>query len=146
MDLTKFFLYTSLAVITYLMLLAWQEDYPPIISDGSQTPNELQLPLTSTAPAPDVPTIAPTSVSTDQAQTSATTLSQGSNNRLISIETDTLALTINLIGGDIVRLALPQYLKQLDVIDVPFLDLDDLKKMKEEAIKSKKLGFGEIFL
>ena len=31
--------------------------------------------------------------------------------------------------------------KQLDVIDVPFLDLDDLKKMKEEAIKSKKLGF-----
>ena len=31
--------------------------------------------------------------------------------------------------------------KQLDVIDVPFLDLDNLKKMKEEAIKSKNLGF-----
>ena len=31
--------------------------------------------------------------------------------------------------------------KQLDVIDVPFLDLDNLKKMKEEAISSKNLGF-----
>ena len=31
--------------------------------------------------------------------------------------------------------------KQLDVIDVPFLDLDNLKKMKEEAINSKNLGF-----
>ena len=31
--------------------------------------------------------------------------------------------------------------KQLDVIDVPFLDLDNLKKMKEEATNSKNLGF-----
>ena len=36
MDLTKFFLYTSLAVITYLMLLAWQADYPPLVDGGSQ--------------------------------------------------------------------------------------------------------------
>ena len=31
--------------------------------------------------------------------------------------------------------------KQLDVIDVPFLDLDNLKGMKEEATNSKNLGF-----
>ena len=31
--------------------------------------------------------------------------------------------------------------KQLDVIDVPFLDLDNFKKMKEEATNSKNLGF-----
>ncbi len=31
--------------------------------------------------------------------------------------------------------------KQLDVIDVPFLDLNNMKKMQEESIKSKKLGF-----
>ena len=30
---------------------------------------------------------------------------------------------------------------QLDVIDVPFLDLHNLKKMKEEATNSKNLGF-----
>ena len=31
--------------------------------------------------------------------------------------------------------------KHLDVIDVPFLDLNNMKKMQEEAIKSKYLGF-----
>ncbi len=31
--------------------------------------------------------------------------------------------------------------KQLDVIDVPFLDLNNMKKMKEESVKSKNLGF-----
>ena len=31
--------------------------------------------------------------------------------------------------------------KELDVIDVPFLDLNNMKKMQEEASKSKNLGF-----
>ena len=31
--------------------------------------------------------------------------------------------------------------QQLDIIDVPFLDLDSLKKMQEEAINAKNLGF-----
>ena len=31
--------------------------------------------------------------------------------------------------------------KGIDVIDVPFLDLEDLDAMKEEAIKAKELGF-----
>ena len=30
---------------------------------------------------------------------------------------------------------------QLDVIDVPFLDLNNLKKMREEAINAKNIGF-----
>ena len=32
-------------------------------------------------------------------------------------------------------------LNSIDVIDVPFLDLQDLDKMKEEAVKAKDLGF-----
>ena len=31
MDFTRFSLYSALAIVTYLMLLAWQEDYPPTI-------------------------------------------------------------------------------------------------------------------
>jgi len=31
--------------------------------------------------------------------------------------------------------------KQLDVIDVPFLDLNNMKNMQEDASKSKSLGF-----
>ena len=32
MDITRFSLYAALAIVTYLMLLAWQEDYPPAIA------------------------------------------------------------------------------------------------------------------
>ena len=39
MDLPKFALYTALAVVTYLMLLAWQDDYPPTVgSNNGSTP------------------------------------------------------------------------------------------------------------
>ena len=61
MDLTKFALYTSLAAITYLMLLAWQEDYPSIVDTGSVN-QQSPPPLTSSSPqADDIPREVPTS-------------------------------------------------------------------------------------
>ena len=68
MDLTKFFLYTSLAVITYLMLLAWQEDYPPVVNDGSQQASQLQIPESASAPVTDVPSNVPNDVPTERCQ------------------------------------------------------------------------------
>ena len=49
MDLTKYGLYTALAVVTYLMLLQWQEDYPPTIDDGNSSRVEIpKIPNTQT--------------------------------------------------------------------------------------------------
>ena len=128
MDLTKFFLYTSLAVITYLMLLAWQEDYPPLVGGGSQQSTSLQIPETPTAPVSDVPTEVPTTASStvlnEPAQPTVSTSPSAATSRLIEIETDTLELNIDLNGGDIIQLALPQYLKQLNVTDDPFMVLE----------------------
>ncbi|NKB34668.1 MAG: membrane protein insertase YidC [Pseudomonadales bacterium] len=132
MDLTKFFLYTSLAVITYLMLLAWQEDYPPLVDDGSQGSVQLQIPETTNTPVTDVPTdvpsdvpsTAPSTTVSEPAQTSNPSISAEGTSRLINIETDTLVLSIDLNGGDIVQLALPLYLKQIDVTDDPFVLLE----------------------
>ena len=139
MDLTKFALYTALAIVTYLMLLSWQEDYPPIIDDGSvaalkfrrfRTVNLMQqlqmicrviyrqaplLPQVSSQN--DTPTVAPVTTST-----SANTANPAD---LISVRTDTFDIRINPIGGDIVYLALPLYLKQIDVADDPFVLLDN---------------------
>ena len=107
MDLTKFFLYTSLAVITYLMLLAWQEDYPPLVGGGSQQSTSLQIPETPTAPASDVPTevptTAPSSTLKEPAQSTASTSPIVGTSRLIEIETDTLELNIDLNGGEIIQ-------------------------------------------
>jgi len=128
MDLTKFFLYTSLAVITYLMLLAWQADYPPLVDGGSQQSPALQIPETPAAPVSDiptgVPTTAPSVVISEPTQPTLSTSPVAATSRLIEVETDTLELNIDLNGGDIVQLALPQYLKQLDVTDDPFVVLE----------------------
>ena len=124
MDLTKFALYTSLAVITYLMLLAWQEDYPPMVDTGvsEQVPTK-----SSPSQLSDLPTQVPTSsLSGDQPilDTSSSTPEPSDELDLVHITTDTLELDIDLSGGDIVSLSLPKYLKQLDVIGDPFTILE----------------------
>ena len=133
MDLTRFFLYTSLAAITYLMLLAWQDDYPPLVDNSlSQEPSGLQIPETAATSATDIPTEVPSSAPSngDSLTVSGTVQTSSSQNnasdpsRLILIETDTLELNVDLSGGDIVQLALPKYLKQINVIDDPFMVLE----------------------
>ena len=125
MDLTKFALYTSLAVVTYLMLLAWQEDYPPIIDTGvvdqqvqstsnTQQLNDLPTQVPSSSPSTNVPVTASTNISSESRVQSD----------LVHIKTDTLELSIDLRGGDIVNLSLPKYLKQINVIDDPFTMLE----------------------
>jgi YidC/Oxa1 family membrane protein insertase len=122
MDITRFSLYGALAIVTYLMLLAWQEDYPPVIdsitSTGAPSAVANDLPETPSDLAPETqfdstPTTAAVSaprINTAQSDAAAS----------ISITTDTLKLVVELKGGDITSLALPQYLKQLNVQDDPF--------------------------
>ncbi|MBL4819830.1 MAG: membrane protein insertase YidC [Gammaproteobacteria bacterium] len=135
MDLSRFFLYSALAVVTYLLLLAWNEDYPRQIAEQDSSP------VTSLSSVPDtaVPTTAqsdiPAQVPQAQALTTGNTENpanidapqtnpQISQSRLVTISTDTLELSIDLNGGDIVGLALPQYLRQIDVPDEPFVLLE----------------------
>lgn len=136
MDLTRFFLYTALAVVTYLLLLAWNEDYPNQVPEPASQPEVslADLPDTETAsPAQnDVPSQIPPAQSTpvqnesqEQTDVPVTVTNNTSGTRLISISTDTLELSVDLNGGDIVYLALPQYLRELDVPDEPFVLLQD---------------------
>jgi YidC/Oxa1 family membrane protein insertase len=57
MDITRFSLYGALAIVTYLMLLAWQEDYPPVIDSITNTEATSavanDLPETPSVQAPD---------------------------------------------------------------------------------------------
>ncbi|MFT5935469.1 MAG: YidC/Oxa1 family membrane protein insertase, partial [Pseudohongiellaceae bacterium] len=138
MDLPKFALYTALAVVTYLMLLAWQDDYPPNVgsNDGStpiaefsasavsnvassDIPSDLPSDLPSSTPAANDQTLATnTDIPTTTASVSA------SSSQLINVITDTFNISIDPVGGDIVYLALPKYLKQLEVAGDPFVILE----------------------
>ncbi len=127
MDLTRFSLYIALAAVTYLLLLAWQEDYPPVVDSGNPAPQLESIPDSTPQVATDLPASLPTAISAEPGSASITAQTQepvSSSSRVITVSTDTLELAIDLNGGDIVALALPQYLKQLDVPNDPFVLLE----------------------
>lgn len=124
MDLTKFALYTSLAVISYLMLLAWQDDYPPLVDNNVSVDVPSILSEPDGQRDPDVPISLPEGSAVTNIENSASNTTGGNTRDLITVTTDTFEIVIDLIGGDIVELALPKYLKQLNVPDDPFVILE----------------------
>lgn len=141
MDFNRFFLYSSLAIVTYLLLLAWQKDYPPTVDDGSSistsivsspgvpqgngtaTNNDIpsDLPSQRSTVTEDIPTI-----TEDTPAITQPSLENTAAARSISVSTDTFELKIDLNGGDIIFLALPKFLKELEVTSDPFVLLDNL--------------------
>lgn len=129
MDLTRFSLYTALAAVTYLMLLAWQEDYPPMV-ESAPTSELASIPDAGPTSGNDLPDSVPSSndvptdTPTQEAVITPRPVVDTNTGNLVSVKTDTLEIEISLTGGDLVNLALPQYLKQLNVQDDPFVILE----------------------
>ena len=120
MDFTRFSLYSVLAIVTYLMLLAWQEDYPPTI-EGADSAVVLTPDSTAVADRPlDLPSSLPTTAPSTSDTTTNGSLPSIATGETVRVATDTLELSISLDGGDITSLALPQFLKQLEVLSDPF--------------------------
>lgn len=127
MKFTRYFLYSSLAVITYLMLLAWQEDYPPVVDNGEDSAPAPATALPDPAvavEAPDLPLEVPSETPAAAGDEILTPESAPERTGLITVTTDTLNLQIDPVGGDIVYLALPLYLRELGVPDEPFVLLE----------------------
>lgn len=133
MAYTRFVLYTGLAIVSYLLLLAWNDDYPRIPDEAAEIPASVvatpdtssDLPLTAPAAGaannePDHSDI-PVAQAGNDVQPVTTAASTAA---LISVTTDTMQLSINLSGGDIVSLALKQYLRHLDEPQEPFVLLE----------------------
>ena len=132
MDYIKYAILAGLAVVTYLLLLAWQEDYPttdtreqspaavadlnngdvPNVAVNADLPS--QAPAVSSDDIPSAPTSAPASVATTS-----------SDATLITVRTDVLNVTIDRVGGDIVAVSLPEHATRLDTPDDPFVLLEN---------------------
>lgn len=121
MDAQRLVLIISLAVVSYLMVLAWNEDYGQPVSAPSEQitsqkqeviadlPQEQASDLPSAAIAPkDIPSIQDPSV-----QNGVTPASQTSA-QVIRVNTDVLSLEIDPRGGDIVYAALNKYPRIID--------------------------------
>lgn len=121
MDIQRTILIVALAVVSYVMVLKWNEDY------GQQP----QMPIASTQAAVqnidnDAPAITahsnnddvPTVTSTETTQVSAVNTPVSDN--LITLSTDVISIKIDPRGGDIVDNDLLQYARNKAQPDIPF--------------------------
>ena len=136
-DIQRIVLLIGLAVVGYLMVLAWNNDYhrpvaipsvshaPAVEAPGgaapasgavSDVPSAESRPATPNSDVPEPVAAEPT----ERPRTAA-----ASDDRLIRIDTRTLSVWVDRLGGDIVRVQLPRYPLSVDQPDVPYLLLDN---------------------
>jgi YidC/Oxa1 family membrane protein insertase len=125
MDIKRTILIVALAIVSYVMVLKWNQDYGqaalptqnvaantntsalPDTSSGTQASANADVPSATGEVAAPVDT--PVAVSKD----------------LIQVKTDVLSLEIDPVGGDVVQLRLPLYPRRQDHPDVPFQLFDN---------------------
>ena len=126
MDIKRTILIVALAVVSYVMVLKWNQDY-----GQAALPTQNVAASSTTAPAlpdtvsgnnasnsADVP-----SANTDTSQPTETPVAASKD--LIRVKTDVLDIAIDPQGGDIAQLRLPLYPRRQDRPDVPFQLFDN---------------------
>ena len=128
MEIRRIVLFAALGLTTYLMLQAWNQDYgrpeQAIANNRVQANTSSDVPGTqnndTVSETGDIPVS-----SSDPDQTVAFATSGGANSEFIDIRTDVLDLRIDLKGGDIEYVALPEYPVTLEAPNQPFVLLED---------------------
>jgi YidC/Oxa1 family membrane protein insertase len=119
MDFQRIILIAGAAIISYLMVLQWNQDY------GTQAEAPQQVTSVSAydteAVSTDFAVAAPPSNNTGVTVTQTENASAG---LLIEVKTDTLQVVIDTQGGDIIQASLLDYLAEMDHSDVPFTLLE----------------------
>ncbi|NNB13265.1 membrane protein insertase YidC [Pseudomonas fragi] len=125
MDIKRTILIVALAVVSYVMVLKWNQDY-----------GQAALPTQNVAASTTAPAL-PDTVSGNNASNSAdvpsantdtstpTETPEAASKDLIHVKTDVLDIAIDPQGGDIAQLRLPLYPRRQDHPDVPFQLFDN---------------------
>ena len=138
MDLPRSLLIGAIAVLSFMLLTEWvafkddriaatAQETSRLISnsgDAPLAPPPLEV-ETATSMEDDLP-VDPDAPATI---TAALEVPAADSGRIIQVHTDTLQLAIDLQGGDIIELGLPEYLEKQDNPDVPFVLLEQNDKL-----------------
>lgn len=130
MDIQRTILLVALAVVSYMMVLQWNQDYgqAPVTAATTQSSsvnqqassNDLSIPNpVQAASNDDLP------VAVNERAQDPTLSQQVVSNDLIYVETDVLQLAIDPNGGDIVELKLSQYPRNASTPDIPLQLLEN---------------------
>ena len=129
MDIQRLLILFGLAVTSYMLILAWNEDYnqasprtpagPVVTSEPASFGDILPTITESTidSPADIVPSLEGEDIAPVVEEVQAL-------RNLVTVTTDVLVVKIDTLGGDIVSVALPKYPEQLETPDVPFVLVD----------------------
>ena len=126
MDIKRTILIVALAVVSYVMVLKWNQDY-----GQAALPTQNVAASSTTAPAlPDTASGNNASNSADVPSANGDTSTPtetpvAASKDLIHIKTDVLDIAIDPQGGDIAQLRLPLYPRRQDHPDVPFQLFDN---------------------
>ncbi|MFJ2715224.1 membrane protein insertase YidC [Pseudomonas sp. NPDC087346] len=125
MDIKRTILIVALAIVAYVMVLKWNQDYgqaalPTQNVASSTTTSGLPdtVPGNNAAASDDIPRAA-----NDTSAPAETPVAASKD--LIQIKTDVLDLAIDPQGGDVAQLTLPLYPRRQDRPDVPFQLFDN---------------------
>lgn len=117
MDFKRLSLYAALAIISYMLLLQWNQDYPNAGNqsslDTALAPGGNELPAI-TGNNDELPQVNPAS-----AQAGA--VDSSTNVALVEVITPIHRLSISLEGGDIIKASLPDYPQAIDTPDQAFV-------------------------
>jgi YidC/Oxa1 family membrane protein insertase len=125
MDIKRTILIVALAIVTYVGVLKWNQDYGQAAmptQNVAATQAAPAIPDTAAgdagSPSADVPSATPGNAAPLETPVVA-------SKDLITVKTDVLDLAIDPVGGDVVQLRLPLYPRRQDRPDVPFQLFDN---------------------
>jgi len=130
MEIQRALVITGIAIVSYLMIQAWQQDYanptqPAPVEEVAQSAQGNGDGLDLPSPQADevdngIPSAQSERVEAPSSESTETTARQ----ERIRVNTDVLRVEIDPQGGDIVRLALPEFPHHVDTPDQPFVLLE----------------------
>ncbi|WP_315338898.1 membrane protein insertase YidC [Pseudomonas grimontii] len=125
MDIKRTILIVALAIVSYVMVLKWNQDYgQAALPTQNVAANAVPAGLpdtvsgTNTAASDDIPRAAGETKAPAEVAVAAST-------DLIHIKTDVLDLAIDPQGGDVAKLTLPLYPRRQDHPEIPFQLFDN---------------------
>lgn len=125
MDYRRYALWGALFFVGYMLFLQWNQDYGSVANTAQTSQIE-----TSSFNSPtnitdtDVPSVPVAESSTNAATKPLDKIETVASEQLIQVKTDNLLVSINPVGGDIVKASLLNYKRVLDSSD-PFILLDN---------------------
>ena len=127
MDIQRTILLVALAVVSYMMVLQWNQDYgqaPVTAAAATYSSSANQQTLANQindAPSDPIPSASQDDlpVAVNELNQDPTLASSPVSNDLITVQTDVLQLSIDPHGGDIVELKLSQYPRNASTPDIP---------------------------